>query len=64
MNYADDTLIATGTNRLIPNMESRDVGALISQGIAGVFGALVLAYSGHWWGKAVASEEKQLAEYR
>ncbi|AKA83499.1 type VI lipase adapter Tla3 domain-containing protein [Pseudomonas synxantha] len=64
MNYADDTLIATGTNRLIPNMESRDVGALISQGIAGVFGALVLAYSGHWWGKALASEEKQLAEYR
>ncbi|MBI6644984.1 DUF2875 family protein [Pseudomonas synxantha] len=48
----------------VDNMESRDVGALISQGIAGVFGALVLAYSGHWWGKAVASEEKQLAEYR
>ncbi|MBI6582781.1 DUF2875 family protein, partial [Pseudomonas synxantha] len=48
----------------VDNMESRDVGALIRQGIAGVFGALILAYSGHWWGKAVASEEKQLAEYR
>ncbi|MEW5700567.1 type VI lipase adapter Tla3 domain-containing protein, partial [Pseudomonas synxantha] len=48
----------------VDNMESRNVGALIRQGIAGVFGVLILAYSGHWWGKALASEEKQLAEYR
>uniref|UniRef100_UPI0030D7B0DD type VI lipase adapter Tla3 domain-containing protein n=1 Tax=Pseudomonas sp. EA_35y_Pfl1_P108 TaxID=3088688 RepID=UPI0030D7B0DD len=40
------------------------MGAMIRQGIVGVFGALILAYSGHWWGKAVASEEKQLADYR
>ena len=48
----------------VENMESRDVGAMIRQGIVGVFGALILAYSGHWWGKALASEEKQLADYR
>lgn len=48
----------------VDNMESRGIGVMISKGIIGVFGALILAYSGHWWGKAVASEEKQLAEYR
>ena len=42
----------------------RDLGAMIRQGIIGVLGALILAYSGHWWGKALASEEKQLADYR
>lgn len=48
----------------VDNMESRDVGVMIRQGIVGVFGVLILAYSGHWWGKALASEEKQLADYR
>ncbi|AZE97713.1 hypothetical protein C4J95_0219 [Pseudomonas orientalis] len=48
----------------VDNMESRNVGVMISQGIVGVFGALILAYSGHWWGKVIAAEERQLAEYR
>ncbi|MBI6646033.1 DUF2875 family protein, partial [Pseudomonas synxantha] len=48
----------------VDNMESRGIGVMIGKGIIGVFGALILAYSGHWWGKAVASEEKQLADYR
>ncbi|WP_339494701.1 type VI lipase adapter Tla3 domain-containing protein, partial [Pseudomonas sp. EA_35y_Pfl1_P108] len=48
----------------VDNMESRDMGVMMGKGIIGVFGALILAYSGHWWGKALASEEKQLADYR
>jgi hypothetical protein len=44
--------------------ERRDMAAMIRQAIVGICGALILAYSGHWYGKALASEEKQLAEFR
>ncbi|WP_339495126.1 MULTISPECIES: type VI lipase adapter Tla3 domain-containing protein, partial [unclassified Pseudomonas] len=48
----------------VDNMENRDIGASLRWGISMVLGLTVLAYSGHWWGKALASEEKQLADYR
>jgi hypothetical protein len=46
------------------NRELREVGSVMRLGIASIFGALVLTYSGHWFGKAVAYEEAQLATYK
>jgi hypothetical protein len=48
----------------VDNMEGQHIGAIIRQGIVGICGAMILAYCGHWYGKALASEEKQLAEFR
>ncbi|WP_095943775.1 MULTISPECIES: DUF2875 family protein [Pseudomonas] len=46
------------------NRELRDMGAIMRWGVASIFGALVLAYSGHWFGKVVAYEEAELATYK
>jgi hypothetical protein len=46
------------------NRELRDMGAVMRWGVASIFGALVLAYSGHWFGKVVAYEEAELAAYK
>jgi hypothetical protein len=46
------------------NRELREVGSVMRLGIASIFGALVLTYSGHWFGKAVAYEEAELAAYK
>lgn len=46
------------------NRELGDMSAVMLKGIASIFGALVLTYSGHWFGKAVAYEEAELAAYK
>ncbi|WP_150704294.1 DUF2875 family protein, partial [Pseudomonas fluorescens] len=46
------------------NREWGDMSAVMLKGIASIFGALVLTYSGHWVGKAVAFEETELAAYK
>ncbi|VVQ01240.1 hypothetical protein PS914_04086 [Pseudomonas fluorescens] len=38
--------------------------AVMRWGIASILGALVLAYSGHWFGKALAYEKVELATYK
>ncbi|OPE56938.1 hypothetical protein BTW15_27470 [Pseudomonas syringae pv. tomato] len=45
-------------------MEIRDIDSVTRWGIAGVLGAILLTFSGHWWGKAVASERTELAAYK
>jgi hypothetical protein len=40
------------------------MSAVMLKGLASIFGALVLTYSGHWFGKAVAYEETELAAYK
>lgn len=42
----------------------KEMGAFMRWGIAGIFGVLVLVYSVHWFGNAVAFEKEQLAAYR
>jgi len=46
------------------NREWGEMSAVMLKGIASIFGALVLTYSGHWFGKAVAFEETELAAYK
>jgi hypothetical protein len=46
------------------NRELGDMSAVMLKGAASIFGALVLTYSGHWFGKAVAYEEAELAAYK
>ncbi|QQN26793.1 MULTISPECIES: type VI lipase adapter Tla3 domain-containing protein [Pseudomonas syringae group] len=46
------------------DMEIRDIDSVTRWGIAGVLGAILLTFSGHWWGKAVASERAELAAYK
>ncbi|WP_440063626.1 type VI lipase adapter Tla3 domain-containing protein [Pseudomonas syringae] len=46
------------------NMELRDINSVTRWGIAGILGAVLLAYSGHWWGKALANEKHELAAYK
>ncbi|WP_440057416.1 type VI lipase adapter Tla3 domain-containing protein [Pseudomonas fragariae (ex Marin et al. 2024)] len=46
------------------NMELRDINSVTRWGIAGILGAVLLAYSGHWWGNAVAHEKTELAAYK
>ncbi|MBV7478104.1 DUF2875 family protein [Pseudomonas sp. PDM31] len=46
------------------NRELVDMSAVMLKGIASIFGALVLTYSGHWLGKAVAYEKAELAAYK
>nr|WP_080391979.1 DUF2875 family protein [Pseudomonas syringae] len=45
-------------------MELRDINSVTRWGIAGILGAVLLAYSGHWWGKALANEKHELAAYK
>ncbi|WP_179155771.1 type VI lipase adapter Tla3 domain-containing protein [Pseudomonas syringae] len=46
------------------NMELRDISSVTRWGIAAIFGAVLLTYSGHWWGKAVAHEKSELVAYK
>ncbi|MEE4689474.1 DUF2875 family protein [Pseudomonas alliivorans] len=46
------------------NMELRDINSVLRWSIAGILGAALLSYSGHWWGKAVANEKHELAAYK
>lgn len=45
-------------------MELRDINSVTRWGIAGILGAALLTYSGHWWGKVVANEKHELAAYK
>ncbi|PBP64156.1 hypothetical protein CCL15_25680, partial [Pseudomonas syringae] len=45
-------------------MEFRDVTPFTRGGIAAIFGTVLLIYSGHWWGNAMASERAELADYK
>ncbi len=46
------------------DMELRNIDSVTRWGIAGVLGTILLTFSGHWWGKAVASERAELADYK
>ncbi|WP_029774738.1 type VI lipase adapter Tla3 domain-containing protein, partial [Pseudomonas avellanae] len=46
------------------NMELRDMSSVMRWGITAILGATLLAFSGHWWGKAVAHEKAELADYK
>jgi hypothetical protein len=46
------------------NVELRDLKPVLSWGIAAIVGPLLLMFSVHWWGKAVASEKAGLAAYK
>lgn len=39
-------------------MESREISSVTRWGIVGVLGTVLLTFSGHWWGKAVAHEKQ------
>ncbi|KPX45692.1 Uncharacterized protein ALO68_04134 [Pseudomonas syringae pv. helianthi] len=45
-------------------MVLRDIHSVTRWGIAGILGAVLLSYSGHWWGKAIANEKHELAAYK
>ncbi|KPZ15212.1 DUF2875 family protein [Pseudomonas syringae group genomosp. 3] len=45
-------------------MEIRDINSVTRWGISAILGITILAYSGHWWGKAVAHEKAELAAYK
>ncbi|QVK31333.1 type VI lipase adapter Tla3 domain-containing protein [Pseudomonas syringae] len=46
------------------NMEIRDISSVTRWGIAAILGSMLLTYSGHWWGKAVAHEKSELVAYK
>ncbi|WP_440810226.1 type VI lipase adapter Tla3 domain-containing protein [Pseudomonas syringae] len=46
------------------NMELRDISSVTRWGIAAILGVFLFAYSGHWWGKAIAHEKAELAAYK
>ncbi|SDP51614.1 Protein of unknown function [Pseudomonas reinekei] len=46
------------------NMELRDMNKVLRWGIAAILGPLLLIFSVHWWGNAVASEKARLAAYK
>ncbi|MEE4919321.1 DUF2875 family protein [Pseudomonas alliivorans] len=45
-------------------MEFRDMNSVTRWGSAAIFGAVLLTYSGHWWGKAIAHEKAELVAYK
>ncbi len=45
-------------------MELRDINPVLRWSIAGILGAALLVYSGHWWGKALANEKAELTAYK
>ncbi|PNB75140.1 hypothetical protein C1X64_05810 [Pseudomonas sp. GW456-E7] len=45
-------------------MELRVINPVLRWGIAAILGPLLLIFSAHWWGKAVASEKAGLAAYK
>nr|WP_283770762.1 DUF2875 family protein [Pseudomonas syringae] len=42
----------------------RDINSITRWGVAAVLGITLFAYSGHWWGKAVAHEKAELVAYK
>ena len=46
------------------NVELRNLNPVLRWGIAAILGPLLLIFSVHWWGKAVASEKAGLATYK
>jgi hypothetical protein len=46
------------------NMELRDMNPVLRWGIAAILSPMLLIFSVHWWGKAVASEKAGLAAYK
>ena len=46
------------------NVVLRDINPVMRWGIAAILGPLLLIFSVHWWGKAVASEKAGLAAYK
>ncbi|MBI6706540.1 type VI lipase adapter Tla3 domain-containing protein [Pseudomonas viridiflava] len=46
------------------NMELRDINSVTRWGIASIFGIILMTYSGHWWGNAIAHEKAELAAYK
>ena len=46
------------------SMELRDMNQVMRWGIAAIVGPMLLIFSVHWWGKAVASEKAGLAAYK
>ncbi|WP_212627131.1 DUF2875 family protein [Pseudomonas sp. PP3] len=46
------------------NMELRDMNQVMRWGIAAIVGPILLVFTVHWWGKAVASERAELAAYK
>ncbi|WP_317846740.1 DUF2875 family protein [Pseudomonas sp. GL-RE-29] len=46
------------------NMELRDMNPVMRWGIAAIVSPMLLIFSVHWWGKAVASEKAGLAAYK
>ncbi|MCF5649266.1 DUF2875 domain-containing protein [Pseudomonas syringae] len=45
-------------------MEIRDINSVTRWGIAAILGITLLAYSGQWWGKAIAHEKAELVAYK
>ncbi|RMN29082.1 hypothetical protein ALQ62_05292 [Pseudomonas coronafaciens pv. zizaniae] len=45
-------------------MEFREISSVTRWGIVGVLGSVLLTFSGHWWGKAIAGERNELANYK
>ncbi|WP_162886960.1 type VI lipase adapter Tla3 domain-containing protein [Pseudomonas syringae] len=46
------------------DVELRDIHSVVRWSIAGILGTALLAYSGHWWGNAIAHEKAELAAYK
>ncbi|WP_122342486.1 DUF2875 family protein, partial [Pseudomonas amygdali] len=46
------------------DVELRDIHSVVRWSITGILAAALLAYSGHWWGNAVAHEKAELAAYK
>ncbi|PYD16470.1 hypothetical protein DND58_03345 [Pseudomonas syringae pv. pisi] len=46
------------------NMKLIDMGTVLRWSIAVVLGTALLAYSGHWWGKAIAHERAEFVAYK
>ena len=46
------------------NMQLRDMNPVMRWGIAAILAPLLLIFSVHWWGKALASEKAGLAAYK
>ncbi|MDD1000067.1 DUF2875 family protein, partial [Pseudomonas sp. TNT2022 ID1044] len=45
-------------------MELRDMNPVLRWGIAAIVGPILLIFTVHWWGKAVASEKAGIAAYK
>ena len=46
------------------NMVLRDMKPVMAWGIAAIVGPLLLIFSAHWWGNAIAGEKAEIAAYQ